>query len=346
MRASLIGAAVVLALAAGLAVGIWRGRGEVEAPPPFAPDRTENGTLEMRGGVPVLFLSGPPRARGLAHGRLLADAIRGWVERVRPAGPGLSDFAISTCGERLLPFVPPDVREEMEGIAEGAGVSLKEILHLHTRLEIETFETPRRPRFLGPAAAGAGPAVARWFSPDDVDGRPGELVVVVHRVEPPIALVALPGMAGGFLGVRGETGATLRPMEAKTPAVLGGLTWPLLLRELLRHPPEAGRPLPARATLLASLPMALPGGRVGALNVAPSGGTWYRAPSGVAAASEDAVTGTEDAVDLAAGEAPHSPPALPLGRHIVVRMTRRGAVVEVSFEEAGEARKAEIELLP
>ena len=47
------------------------------------------------------------------------------------------------------------------------------------------------------------------------------------------------------------------------------------LRHLLEHPPGPGGALPAKVTLAASIPLRSTNGRVGTLNVTPSGAAWY-----------------------------------------------------------------------
>jgi hypothetical protein len=264
-----------------------------EPPFPFATGALDGCALEDRDGVAVLRLSGSPRAKGRGHGRLLRDAVREWVEAVRPKDAGVADFAIRTCGERLLPFVPGEVREEMEGIAEGAGVTLHEILHLHTRFDLAPFRQgpdPGAPMpLLGDAAVGTGPRAGRGFSSAELLGRTRDLLVVVHEGSPPLVLLALPGMAGGFVALRGDVAATFRPIPAGAGFTLKAASWPVQLRRLVESPPVPGVSPAPPVTFPASVPMARSSSECGTLNLSPAGGTWRPALRGLAPATEEEI---------------------------------------------------------
>ncbi len=238
----------------------------------------------------ALFLSGSAREKGLAHGRLLGAEIRARLRGLKPAEQGVAEFAIHTTGQRMLPVLPPALREELEGIAVGARIELLEALFLNTNHELAGHGlVTAEGRFDGPAAvAAAGPVALQRFSGID----PASLVVFVHEdYDPPLVLVGLPGMLGGFLGVLGKTAAVLRPMASEVRPVLTGVPWPVLLRSLLETSPTAGAALPLPPTLAASVPMVRVDGEVGSLNLSPAGATWYPGFEGHALASEDPVTG-------------------------------------------------------
>jgi len=261
--------AVAVVLLALLATGYWASRGGAGgAEAPFC-------RLEEHGGITVVFVSGTPRGKGRAIGAALKARIRTELDRALPEDPGLRDFVVRTAGERLGRFVPPRCREEIEGIAEGAGILFGEALFLDTRYELAAHRLAREEGDLaGEAAVGPGPEAGRLF-PDGVEE---DLVVVVHEdTEPPLALLARPGMAGGFLGVKGNIAAAARPMPSETPPDLGGLVWTLLLRRLLEaqaleDPPDVTGPL--------SVAMALPDGSAVTLALAVSGTTRYAAGGG------------------------------------------------------------------
>jgi hypothetical protein len=265
-----IAVAVVFLALAATAFWVVRGRGEGSLEPPASVSRTGEVC-----GITVVRLAGPPRAKGRALGEALAPRIRAELARLLPEDTGLREFVVRTCGERLLGFVPATYREEIEGIADGAGVPFLEAFFLNTRYELAAFGLAGGEGDLaGEGAVGPGPEVGRLF-----DGA-SDLVVVVHEdLEPPLALVARPGMAGGFLGVAGGTAAALRPMRSDTPPTLGGLVWTLLLRRLLEEPPHAGDEPTFEVTGPVSVAMCLPDGAVGTLNLAVWGASWYAADS-------------------------------------------------------------------
>jgi len=270
--------AVLLVVLVAAGIHLWRAGARPDGPPATPP---AGARLQLTDGIAVLRLAGPPRAKGRAHGVAMADRIRSELERIRPSDPGLRDVAIETCGGRLLPFLPDAMRAELEGMAEGAGITVAEALYLNTRFELASFRLAggglRPADLLGEAAVGPGPEVCRRFATERVvDGLTTTLVVTVHEDrDPPLVLVGLPGMIGGLAGLRGEVAGAICPVPGQVSPVLNGLVWPLLLRQLLEQPPGPGGTLRAKATLAASIPLRATGGHVGTLNVTPSGATWY-----------------------------------------------------------------------
>lgn len=255
-------AVVALAL---LATAFWAFRGGAGGA------ETPSFRIDEHEGITVVRLSGPPRAKGRALGAALGPRIRTELERALPEDPGVRDFVVKTGGEKLKGFLPAAYREEIEGIAEGAGISFEEALFLNTRYELAAHGLAREEGDLaGEGAVGPGPEAGRLFA----DGAVRDLVVVIHEDrDPPLALLARPGMAGGFLGVTGNVAAALKPMRSETPPDLGGLVWTLLLRRLL----EAPRGSPPEVTGGISVAIVLPGGAAGTLNLAVWGATWYDA---------------------------------------------------------------------
>jgi len=290
-----------------LAVWSFRSLRPADSEPtfPFVPASVPGGDLEERDGIAVLRLRGSPKERGLAHGRLLREAIREWVARVRPKEEGVAEFAIGTCGDQLLPFVPTHLREELEGIAEGSGVTLREVLHLHTRFDLAPFrqgpDPDRPPLLLGAAAASVGPRVGRAFRASDLDGRMRDLVVVVVEESPPLVMLSLPGMAGCFAAVRGHAGGALRPISSDPGQGLRALSWPLLLRVLVESPPAPGSAPAPSATLPSSIALAIGDREVGTLNVSPAGATWRAGFDGVSRATDEEIVpgaGSSIAIEL------------------------------------------------
>jgi hypothetical protein len=227
--------------------------------------------VEEHGGITVVRISGPPRNRGRALGAALRQRIRQELERALPADPGVRDFVLESAGERLQGFLPAAYREEIEGIAEGAQISFEEALLLDTRYELKAHHLAREEGDLaGEGAVGPGPEAGRLF----VTATVSDLVVVIHEDRvPPLALLARPGMTGGFLGVSGNVAAVARPAPSETPPDLGGLVWTLLLRRLV----EAPRDPPPEATGRLKVAMARPDGTAGTLSLDVSGATWHAA---------------------------------------------------------------------
>ncbi|MHC4223589.1 MAG: C45 family peptidase [Planctomycetota bacterium] len=342
-------AGVLVGLVGLLAVAVlWRVAAEGPGGPAAdTPMVQPEGTA---GGLEVLHLSGVPREKGRAHGRSMKRAIHAWIDALRPGEPGVAEFAIKTCGERLLPLLPAHLREELEGIAEGAGVDLLEALYLNTRFELEAFgmvgsgEQVRR--FDLPAFCATGPEVRRHFRVSDLGPRGSEelIVVVHHDLDPPLVLVGMPGMLGGFLGVRGAAALSLRPLQDGAAPVLSGLSWPVLVRRLLEDPPQPGGKLPAKPTVAASLPAVLPGGELGTLNLSLYGGTWFPATGGTAGALRASVVSRDGRIGI--GEPRASPPAAPpsAGDTFAVGLRGRSGSVELLLQRRTGQRSWRIDL--
>lgn len=151
----------------------------------------------MCGALPVLCLEGDAYTRGLQHGQALREAIRGRCERVlqawASAGAGRNDLPLLPTARALL---PPEVWQEVRGIAEGAEVPLEAVLLLNLW----------RPD--GPAADGFLLAFGEAESGSPYLGWVGEgpcqdAVLLVHRTleGDAYAVLGQAGEAGGVLGV-------------------------------------------------------------------------------------------------------------------------------------------------
>jgi hypothetical protein len=256
-------ATVALALATTVFLASHRGgAGGPETPP---------ARLLEHGGIPVVRLSGAPREKGRALGRALADRIR--EELSRSFLDGLREFTI-TSGEKLRGFLPDGYREQVQGVAEGAGITFDEALFLDTRFELAAHHLADAKGLPIEGAAGQGPTAAALFPA----GAEKDLLVVVHEdLDPPLVLVARPGMTGGFLGISGNVAAAMRPIAEETPPPLHGLVWTLLLRRLLEAPPSGAYAAPEDVTGPISVAMSLSDGSAGTLNLAVFGAAWYAA---------------------------------------------------------------------
>jgi len=93
------------------------------------------GLLRIRNGNRVLHLSGTPREIGYQHGKLLADSIRRMYSRVVygvglyysvEKGKWFLDEARRLV-DRQKQYIDPAYFEEMQGLAEGAGVPVSEV---------------------------------------------------------------------------------------------------------------------------------------------------------------------------------------------------------------------------
>ncbi len=108
--------------------------------------------------VPVLKLKGTPREIGRQHGNsvpeLIKDNLRFYMNLWQHMG-GVDKDKILADAEAFIPFIEqldPDLVEEMQGVAEGAGVEFREIAALNARTEL-TFSCLPNP-MKDPASGG------------------------------------------------------------------------------------------------------------------------------------------------------------------------------------------------
>ena len=96
----------------------------------------------MRDFFPIIDLNGNAYDMGMTHGRTLAKEIKANLELYFMMVRGLTGLEPQQClthAGRFLDVMQTDapfLLEEMEGIARGAGMSLKEILFLNARSEL------------------------------------------------------------------------------------------------------------------------------------------------------------------------------------------------------------------
>ncbi len=180
------------------------------------------GLIHRARGLPVLRLSGDPRARGLAHGRLatglIAHNIRLYLRRFEedaelPASEVLRRSA--RCWEALR-WHSPEYAAMVEGVAEGCGAPLMEIVAMNLRYELLYSEFSRiGMATLGRAPSPAGECTAFAVLPEVA--RAGHLLMGqnwdwIPGVAGVVLLVALPsghrvlcfseaGIAGGKFGL-------------------------------------------------------------------------------------------------------------------------------------------------
>lgn len=99
----------------------------------------------------VLELTGSPRQRGRCHGEALKELICEFADSITEvhqqnnnyltvATPSLKDFCYRNLG--FMKKYARELVDEMEGIAEGAGVKFSDILLLNAFLELEDLRAP------------------------------------------------------------------------------------------------------------------------------------------------------------------------------------------------------------
>lgn len=109
--------------------------------------RWEKGWLEDEAGVRILHLNGTPHEMGYQQGVLLRDEIRDEIRRSvyqRQIQNGrVSHLLLLRLAREIEGHLSSENREEMAGLAEGAGVSYTQVLLLNTYEDVVAFPWPR-----------------------------------------------------------------------------------------------------------------------------------------------------------------------------------------------------------
>ena len=102
---------------------------------------TEAAHVEHHDDLPIVFLDGTPYELGHQHGELLKDSVRQAVGQVLSYfrnylklpffGPRLVNWWLRQPWNEALPFIPSDDLEELRGLSDASGVSLKDLWRLH-----------------------------------------------------------------------------------------------------------------------------------------------------------------------------------------------------------------------
>lgn len=244
LQAFLLGLILFLLTALSAFVGAtWSNRAptpppvEASALPVTGTEAARLPALSVVEGIPIVRLRGTPREMGLQHGRLLRDQIH-FLRRYY-----LEDMVMRTVGRAALrrwarevePFIPKHYLEEIGGVAEGAGLSYRDMLAVNVM--VDRFQTIACSTFVagGKATRGGEVLLGRNL---DFPGR-GVLhrMTVVFVFEPddgvPLVSVGWPGMIGVLSGMNGHgvCGATM--MIHSSESARPGIPYMLLYREAL-----------------------------------------------------------------------------------------------------------------
>lgn len=107
-------------------------------PTPLGSVHTPNpaGKVEAMGGMRIVYLQGKPYEMGLQQGSLFREELRQFVRYYLYEHlileQGVAHFWLLAYARLVDQDVPNDLREEMQGIADGAGLSYLDILLLNT----------------------------------------------------------------------------------------------------------------------------------------------------------------------------------------------------------------------
>ncbi len=204
------------------------------------------GRVETIEGVRVVRLSGTSREIGIQHGTLLKAEIQGLVGYLIKTqknlfGASLDDLAKGS--KILAKHIPAPFVEEMQGVAEGAGVSNDDILYLNIFLDIISVVSPDKAaqcsNFVAlPAVTGNGSVVhgrnLDWAADPAIV--PANTVFVIKPTGGvPFICLSWPGIVGTLTGLNAEQVSMGEMTSVSTESTLEGMPIMLLLRTVLQH---------------------------------------------------------------------------------------------------------------
>jgi isopenicillin-N N-acyltransferase like protein len=185
------------------------------------------------GRLREVVAQGGPRELGLQHGQAARDLIRAsYSVRMRHASAFSTESAVLARGMRYLPFAEryaPELIEEVNGIADGAGMTFERTFFLQVATELEL--TASGCTALGVSTSRGGPMLAQnWDQPSD--SRNNQIILHLRPSDrPEIVIFAHAGVIGylglnssGVGNVQNQLFATERPL---------GLTGYFVTRKLL-----------------------------------------------------------------------------------------------------------------
>ncbi len=202
------------------------------------------GELLHFSGYPVLRLRGSPYEKGYQHGTLHRDAVRAnvrsflqYVYTESPVGKHITQAFLDFAAACFLPYLPSAYREEMQGLADGSGLSLKDIQRVHAAPDL--FELRGLVSCASFAAFGRATADGRLYQLRNFDwifaaGIQRYPLLLVYPEEG-VVNISYAGFLGVVSGMNragisvGQIGATSRDWT------LRGLPMPFLLRRVLEE---------------------------------------------------------------------------------------------------------------
>lgn len=229
-----------------LAAAMLAGCGGAGRPAVPILETVRSGTLEWAGPTPVLHLSGSPYSLGYQHGSLMRTQVRASVANIMAFADRelgilglrrvMARRALDRAWRRMEPFVPDRYLEEMQGLADGAGIPLKTLQRVHALPDLTS---------IGCASfAAAGPATADgrlihmrnldWSIRSDVQ-KHAALFVVHPKKGRAFVNIGWLGFIGVISGVS-EKGISVAEIGAESAeASLDGIPMPFLQRRILEE---------------------------------------------------------------------------------------------------------------
>ena len=113
------------------------------SPPTLA---SVNGRVEKLGSGPnpitVLYLWGTPYEMGFAHGKLCAERVKSICTGLNLGAAlamGTTPAKLDEAWNQMAPFIPARYKEELRGLADGAGISLQIVQRAHAIPDLSEY---------------------------------------------------------------------------------------------------------------------------------------------------------------------------------------------------------------
>jgi len=195
--------------------------------------------------APALEVSGNPSALGSGHGAAMAPLVQFMIRDF----VGASDRIFETPQERIRAnlttldrHVPQEFREEMQALADAAGVTYEDILALNTFLDTDAIVESEKSYCINLVAYGPATTDGRLIHARNLDFPGGRLTApaaIVFHYRPEegngFLSVAWAGFIGALTGMN-EHGLTVTEITSRTPCVSPeGIPLMLLLRMVLQY---------------------------------------------------------------------------------------------------------------
>jgi hypothetical protein len=204
-----------------------------------------NGKLARVGEGPdaidVLYLWGTPYQMGYAHGRLLGDKIRKfYASTILAMSIGMKQPVekLDEAWTKMEPFVSYDLKSEMRGLADGAGVSLQMVHRAHVIPDVSEFHCT----FFGAwgKATTTGHLIqirALDYATEASIQNARAIIVYKPKGKVPFVVVGWAGMIGCLSGISGQGIAVSEIGDnfGDEKETLAGEPMPFLLREVLER---------------------------------------------------------------------------------------------------------------
>lgn len=208
-------------------------------------------------GVPLLTLSGTARERGSTHGYALAGRLRDFLGDSLARLGQLTDRPISLDSARatiaahreLVTAALPDLAEEVDGLADGAGISRDEAWLLQLRRELLGYNRITGGDCTSYAAVRGAPVLAQTI---DLNGNLDDQIAVLAVSGPRHRSITL-----SFAGLLGYLGVNDAGVAIGLNLVLGGDWEPGVPPYLaIRHLLDTADDVAHAVAILADLPLA------------------------------------------------------------------------------------------